>query len=149
MAVTRAQSKSKTQVTRLVTTTVGVTTRSRARQHQTVNHQKKEAKTATTRNPKARNLTLATKATKQKFVVGEVVYAKLSGFAPWPGFVKEILFQKTYLIEFFGDNTEQFFPIQSLTKFIGNEKIGEAQKKRKGYGKALEEAKRVCEKAKK
>lgn len=46
-----------------------------------------------------------------KFQLGEIVLGKIKGFAPWPGFIKEIVgFEHKstleIIIEFFGDNTE-------------------------------------------
>lgn len=130
----------------------GVTTRSR--KHPTVNQpiatsaiskKKKEPKA----KPKAKRLAVLKIKKPEVFELGEIVYAKLSGFPPWPGFIKEVFFAKTYLIEFFGDQTEQFFKAEALSKFANNDAIGKAHKHKKGYNKALCEAKALCKKAKK
>lgn len=111
--------------------------------------EKKATKTNASRGAKPAIKVIVKKLQPEAISVGEIVYAKIAGFAPWPAFVKEIFFERKYifLVEFFGDRTEGYIAVENLLKFCGNDAIAEKNKKRKGYAKALEEAKMMLKKA--
>lgn len=89
---------------------------------------------------------IAKKLQPEAISVGEMVYAKIAGFAPWPGFVKEIFFQRKYifLIEFFGDHTEAYVGVENLHKFCGNDSIAEKKFKKKRLRKSACRSKNVA-----
>lgn len=99
------------------------------------------------RNAKPAIKTIAQKLQPEAISVGEIVYGKIAGFAPWPAFVKEIFFERKFifLLEFFGDKTEAYCTVENLQKFCGNGAIGQKHKHTKGYAKALAEAELMLE----
>lgn len=111
--------------------------------------EKKSANVSRARGAKPAIKAVVQKLNPESISVGELVYGKIAGFAPWPAFIKEIFFERSFifLVEFLGDRTEAYLSIENLQKFVGNEAIGSAHKHKKGYAKAFNEAERLLDDA--
>ena len=78
------------------------------------------------------------------FGVGEIVWAKVRGYANWPATIKSIVDEnkeKKHEVVFFGDNTKAVLPRKSLAKFEEEFKVFSKTKKQKckiGIAKAAE-----------
>lgn len=150
MAITRSRSKKvniepkKAHPKKKTVQNDNVASRTRAKSSVSITVAKRQPK------PKKKAKKVVAIVKKYAFSLGEIVYAKVSGYSPWPAFVKEIFFQrkKIFLVEFFGDTTESFVSEDALTKFYGNDAIGKAHIKKRGYKKAFEEAKVSLKKSK-